>query len=91
MASIQIPTMLRPYTDGQRTVPVDAATLQDALDALAQHYPEAAARVLRSDGRLSPAVHVFVGDQDQRQLAGLQTPLSDDEVVLIVPAMAGGS
>lgn len=91
MPLIQIPTMLRTFTDGRRGVRVEAATLGEALDQLVRRHPEVASRLMDREGKVSPGVHVFVGEDDHRRMAGLRTPLTEDEVVLIVPAAAGGA
>ena len=90
MPTIRIPAPLRALTDDRAEVQVTGATVADALDALAVAHPGTAARVRRDDGRLHRFVNVFVGDDDVRDLQGLATRLGDDDVVSIVPAVAGG-
>ena len=41
-------------------------------------------------GEIRPYVNVFVGSDDVRSISGLDTPLSDGDVVSIIPAVAGG-
>jgi molybdopterin converting factor small subunit len=35
-------------------------------------------------------VNVYLHDEDVRVLEGLETPVSDSDTVVILPAMAGG-
>ena len=40
--------------------------------------------------RLQRFVNVYLNDEDVRFLGGAETPLSDGDVVTILPAVAGG-
>jgi molybdopterin synthase sulfur carrier subunit len=35
-------------------------------------------------------VNVYLNDEDVRVLQGLETPVSDSDTVVVLPAMAGG-
>jgi len=43
------------------------------------------------DGALNRFVNVYLNDEDVRFLGGVETPLSDGDVVTILPAVAGGA
>jgi proteasome lid subunit RPN8/RPN11/molybdopterin converting factor small subunit len=91
MATIHIPTPLRPYTGGQASVQVVGRTVGEALAALTQSY-EGLARHLRDDqGRLRSFVNVYLGDEDIRFLQKEDTVLTDNAEITIVPSIAGGS
>ena len=47
-------------------------------------------RIVVSEGELRPYVNVFVGSENVRSFSGLDTPVSDGDVVSIIPAVAGG-
>ena len=91
MPVVRIPAPLRAQTDGRAQVEVEGATAGAALDDLARRHPGIADRVLDERGRLHRFVNLFVGDEDVRELQGLQTPLGADDVLALVPAVAGGS
>jgi molybdopterin converting factor small subunit len=61
------------------------------LGDLFVRYPDVRAKLLTEDGGLSRFVNVFVNDQDARYLEGLQTPVASGDVVVLLPAMAGGA
>jgi molybdopterin synthase sulfur carrier subunit len=88
--SLRIPTILRTLTGGAAEVTVDGATLADVIDAVEAEHPGIRARVLDGDGKLRRFVNVYVGDEDVRFAAGLQTPTPDGTSVSIIPAVAGG-
>lgn len=91
MPTIRIPAPLRAQTAGRAEVRVGGATARAALAELAQRHPGVAERLFTADGRLQRFVNVFVGDEDVRDLQGLDTPVTDDDVVAVVPAVAGGA
>ncbi len=46
--------------------------------------------ILDSQGKLREFIRIYVNQTDIRYLAGLETELSSDDVVTIMPALAGG-
>jgi MoaD family protein len=88
--TIRIPTPLRSATDGQSTVEVAGATVDDALRALVDQYPDLADNLYNEDDELRRFVNVYVGDEDIRFGDGTDTPLEAGDEVSIVPSIAGG-
>ena len=89
--TVRVPTILRSYTGGASEVSVDgAATLVELLDKLEANHPGIRARVLDDDGKLRRFVNVFVADEDVRFMSGLDTAVTEGQVVSIIPAVAGG-
>ncbi|MDX6367070.1 MAG: sulfur-carrier protein, partial [Nocardioidaceae bacterium] len=41
-------------------------------------------------GDLRRFINVYVNDEDVRFLGGLETPVDDGDVVVVLPAVAGG-
>lgn len=89
--TVRIPTPLRALTDGQAELALDATDVRGVVDALEDSYPGLAARILDDDGELRRFVNVFVRDEDVRFRDGLDTAVSDGDIVSIVPAVAGGA
>jgi sulfur-carrier protein len=89
--AIRLPTMLRPAVSGQSVVNVDGATIGEVLETLQLTYPGIAGQVLTHEGSLHRFVNVYVNDDDVRYLDKLDTKLAPDDVVSILPAVAGGS
>jgi molybdopterin converting factor small subunit len=91
--SILIPTPLRRYVGGVNTVAVAAATVDEAMGALAAQHPELRRQLFDDAGKLRSFVNVFVGDKNVRDLAadGAAVALQDGDTLTIVPAIAGGA
>jgi len=90
MATIRIPTPLRPYTAGNEHVPVTGTTVGEALDHLVTQYPELKPHLF-NEGKLRSFVNVFLGEEDVRHLNGIETPLQAEAKLLIIPSIAGGA
>ncbi|MFN3741886.1 MAG: ubiquitin-like small modifier protein 1 [Anaerolineales bacterium] len=69
----------------------DGMTIQTLLDALFERYPRLRQELMDEQGNLYPHVHVFVNGRDAPFLeSGLQTPISEQDVISIFPAVGGG-
>ena len=89
-ATIRIPTSLRGLTDGSPEVEVPIGQVRAALDDLTTRYPELGERLLGDDGKPRRFVNIFVAENDIRFLDGLDTAVTEGQVVTILPAVAGG-
>lgn len=87
---VRIPTILRPYTGGERAVDAEGASLSALIDDLEANHEGIKERLL-DDGQLRRFVNVYVNDEDVRFTGGLETALSDGDTVVILPAVAGGA
>ncbi len=86
---VSIPTALRQFADGNGSLSVEAATVGDALQALAAQHP-ALGKQLMLNGQLRNFVNVYLNDDDVRYLQGLETPIGERDEISIIPAIAGG-
>jgi len=87
---VRLPALLRPAAGGQALVLVEGATVRELLETLAVDHPGLAGQILTEDGTLHRFVNVYVNDDDVRYLDGLDTKVSPDALVSILPAVAGG-
>ncbi len=89
--TIQIPTALRAYSDGQGSVDVDGGTVAEALGALTTRYGSLTNHLRTKEGKLRSFVNVYLNDEDIRYLDKEATAVSDGDVLTIVPSIAGGA
>jgi len=86
---VRIPTILRTYTGGAKTVDGTGDTLAAVIDSVESDNPGIKDRLL--DGNdLRRFINVYVNDEDVRFLSGLDTAMTDGDVVVVLPAVAGG-
>ena len=90
MAVVRIPPVLRPSTDGAKEVDADGDNVGDVLRSLAQAHPSTESQLFAGGGELNRYVNVYLNDEDVRVLDGLDTPVGGSDVLVILPAMAGG-
>jgi molybdopterin converting factor small subunit len=87
---IRIPPVLRQATGGEREIEVSGSTVSEVLDALYEKHPAVRARLQSDDGALHRFVNVYLNDEDVRLMSWLDTEVTEDDTLLILPAMAGG-
>jgi adenylyltransferase/sulfurtransferase len=85
-----VPTALQRYTGNNDTIEVEAGTVGDALQALAEKHAEIRKHLFSDSGQLRQFVNVYVGSDDMRHLQGLDTPVKEGDELSIVPSIAGG-
>jgi sulfur-carrier protein len=88
---VRVPTILRPYTNGQKAVSGAGDTIADLLADLDTSYPGIRARLITDDGSLHRFVNVYINDEDVRFLGALDAKIADGDTVTILPAVAGGA
>ena len=91
---VRIPTILRSYTGGAKSVEGSGDTLADLIADLDQRYDGLQDRLVddSADARgLRRFVNVYLNDEDVRFLGGLDAPVRDGDTVTVLPAVAGGA
>ena len=90
MATVSIPTILRTHTGGEKSVEAKGDTLAALIDDLDANHSGLKGRLITDEGGLHRFVNIYVNDEDVRFTGSLETPLSDGDVVTVLPAVAGG-
>jgi molybdopterin converting factor small subunit len=90
MPVLRIPTPLRAYTDGQSEVTVNGSNISDALIDLTAQYPALKPHLFNEGGDLRPFVNLFVGENNIKDLQGVDTPIQEGEKIMLIPSIAGG-
>jgi len=90
MPILRIPTPLRPYADGNSQITVQGGTVSEALEDLMVRYPAMKKHLFSEAGELRPFVNLFLGEEDVRHLQGVDTPLEEEDKLMIIPSIAGG-
>lgn len=87
---VEIPTILRTYTGDSKKVDAAPGTLQEVIADLDANYPGLEDRLV-DNGKLRQFVRIYLNDEDVRFTGGLETQVDDDDVLTILPAVAGGA
>jgi molybdopterin synthase sulfur carrier subunit len=86
---VRIPTILRNYTDGAKSVEGKGSTLGEVLADIDGRHPGLSERIADESG-VRRFVNVYLNDEDVRFLGGLEAPVHDGDTVTVLPAVAGG-
>lgn len=87
---VRLPTVLRQHAGGQSSVKANGASIGEVFDDLVRQFPLMAGQVITEEGTLHKFVNVYRNDEDVRFIDGLGTTVSEDDVISIIPAVAGG-
>lgn len=88
---IMIPTPLRQFTENRESVSVEGISVGEALKSLCTKYAPLKKHLYSDDGKLRNFVNVYVNDEDIRYMQKESTPLSEKDVLSIIPSIAGGA
>ena len=91
MATVIIPTPLKKFTNNTARVQVQTGNIQQTVDELTMNFPDLRKHLVDEQGQIRTYVNIFVGDDDIRDLQQAQTPIQENTVISIVPAIAGGT
>ncbi len=84
---VQIPTPLRSYTQGAKSVEAAGDTLDALLADLDRRYPGIRFRVVDEQGRLRQHMRIFVNRDIEDDLA---TPIGATDEAVLMQALPGG-
>ena len=90
MATIRIPTPLRPYTSGQAEIAVSGENVGAVLADLTTRHPNLKQHLYNEAGELRAFVNIFLNEEDIRHVRGVETPVQEKDRLMIVPSIAGG-
>ncbi len=87
---VHLPTVLRQHVGGQSSVKANGSTVGEVFVDLVRQFPLLAGQLVTEEGTLHRFVNVYRNDEDVRFLDKLDTKVSDDDVISVLPAVAGG-
>ena len=87
---VRLPTVLRQHAGGQASVQANGETIGDIFEDLLRQFPLLKGQLLDDDGSIHKFINVYKNDDDVRYLDKLETTVGADDVISILPAVAGG-
>jgi molybdopterin converting factor small subunit len=87
---IMIPTPLRAFTEKKDALLLEGKTVGELLTQLTTKYGQLRRHLYADNGSLRNFVNVYVNNEDIRYLKNEETPLKENDVVSIIPSIAGG-
>ncbi|MFJ5550363.1 hypothetical protein [Streptomyces sp. NPDC093225] len=90
MPYVQVPQAWTLETGGNKTVPVTAANVMEALASLADLFPPVRKRLFTERDSVASWVTVSLGGELIPGKSAAETAIGEDATVMVIPAMAGG-
>jgi len=90
MAIVRFPNMMKFYVDNQNEFPVPGETVAEIIDHVVKQYPSVKFHLLDAEGNLRRHFNIFVNGVHIRDLNGMDTPLQNDDKVILMASAAGG-
>ncbi|HET9911881.1 MAG TPA: MoaD/ThiS family protein [Anaerolineales bacterium] len=90
MAIVRFPAVMKYYVNNQTEFSVPAATVGELIEKVVEQHPAVKFHLLDSEGNLRRHFNVFVNGTHIRDLNGLDTPLREQDKVILMASAAGG-
>ena len=91
MATVYIPTALRLFTDSTSEVILEGENIGEVITSLVVTYGDLKTHLFTNDGKLRSFVNIYLNEEDIRHLDNLNTKVSGNDKILLVPSIAGGN
>lgn len=88
--TVRIPTPMRKLTEEQKQVEANGSSVAEIITNLGKRFPQLVERICDENGDVRRFINVYLNDEDIRFKNGKNTPVSDGDVLSIIPAIAGG-
>jgi len=91
MAQLIIPTPLRKFTNNLSKFQSTGKNVREVIDQLVNEHQGLKPHLFDNDGNIRSFVKIYVEDDDINALDKEQTSVSENTIISIIPAIAGGS
>lgn len=88
--TVELPSLLARFLDGERRVALEAESLAGALEALVREHPALGVHLFDEAGGLRQHVLCFHNRTNTRWLESLEVPLAAGDTIAILQAVSGG-
>ncbi len=88
--TVNVTSVIEKLVGGQRSFQSIGDSVKNLIENIDEAHPGFAEQILEENGELRRFVNIYLNDEDIRYLEGLNTELTDNDTVSILPALAGG-
>ena len=88
--TVNVTSVIEKLVGGQRSFESVGDSVKSLIENINEAYPGFSDQILEEDGELRRFENIYLNDEDIRYLDGLNTELTEDDTVSILPALAGG-
>lgn len=90
MAILKIPKLYSYYTDHQTEIILGGETIFAILNALFLEHPAIEKHLKDNKGQLRRHINLFINKTNIKDLAGMESAVSDNDTITILPNISGG-
>jgi molybdopterin synthase sulfur carrier subunit len=90
MPTVRFPAVMKYYVNNQTEITVPATTINELVAYVVEQYPAIKFHLMDADGKLRKHFNVFVNGTHIRDLNGMDTPLMENDRVILMASAAGG-
>ncbi|MFT3895466.1 MAG: MoaD/ThiS family protein [Anaerolineales bacterium] len=90
MAIVRFPNVMKFYVNNQSELSVSGATVAEMIEQIVQQYPQVKFHLLDGEGKLRRHFNIFVNGVHIRDRNGMETPLKEEDRVILMASAAGG-
>ena len=88
---VYISATLRTFFGRQNEIDISGNTIKEILTGLTDKYPESKKGLYDDDGKLRQFIRIYVNEEDRTDVLSHGEPLSEEDEILLLPGIAGGS
>ena len=90
MPTVRFPAVMKYYVNNQSEFIVAAATVNELINQVIEQYPSIKFHLIDAEGNLRRHFNIFINGTHIRELNGMDTPLKEDDKVILMASAAGG-
>ena len=90
MPIVRFPAVMKYYVNNQSEFSVSASTASELIEKIIEQYPAVKFHLVDAEGNLRKHFNVFVNGTHIRDLNGMDTPLNEEDKVILMASAAGG-
>jgi molybdopterin synthase sulfur carrier subunit len=90
MPAVRFPAAMKYYFNNQAEFFVSASSADELIEKIVAQYPSVKFHLVDANGNLRSHFNIFVNGIHIRDLSGMETPLKEDDKVILMASAAGG-
>jgi len=90
MPTVRFPAVMKYYVNNQSEFSISASTASELIQKIIEQYPVIKFHLVDAEGNLRRHFNIFVNGIHIRELKGMETPLKEDDKVVLMASAAGG-
>ena len=91
MPLVRFPAVMKYYVNNQSEFLISASTASELIEKIIEQYPSVKFHLVDAQGNLRRHFNIFVNGIHIRDLEGMETPLLEEDKVILMASAAGGT